>query len=169
MRRGKRMTDSDCIRRRDVLDLFERWEDDLTRQMEENINFPHTRSDLKVCRTQMEVCINAIKAFPPADEEKLVEELAQLKNLLPVVPGDKVYETDGVRVYQRTVRRILFDCGSIAFDEDAIANGNVFLTEREAEQAAGVFREAEDAGGAPHPSPAATPSPEGEGLGRERR
>ncbi len=148
MRREKRMTDSDCIRRRDVLDLFERWEDDLTRQMEENINFPHTRSDLKVCRTQLEDCIRAIREFPPADGvgERL-EKLEQLEKLLPVRPGDVVYETDGVRVYRRTVRRIVFDCGTFAFDEDAIANGNVFLTEREAEQAAGLFREVEDVTG----------------------
>lgn len=133
------MADSDCIRRSEVLALFDQMYDELTRQMEENINC----RDLKICRTQMEVCINAIKAFPPADEEELFEELAQLKNLLPVVPGDKVYETDGVRVYQRTVRRIVFDCGPLAFDGDAIANGNVFLTKHEAEMAAGCFREAE--------------------------
>lgn len=140
------MVDSDYIRRGEVLALFDQMYDELTRQIEENIIEENINyRDLKICRTQMEVCINAIKAFPPADEEKLVEELAQLKNLLPVVPGDKVYETDGVRVYRRTVWRIVFDCGPLAFDGDAIANGSVFLTERDAEQAAGVFREAGNA------------------------
>lgn len=138
------MADSDCIRRRDVLDLFVQWEDDLTRQMEENINFPHTRSDLKVCRTQLEDCIRAIREFPAADGvgERL-EKLEQLEKLLPVRPGDVVYETDGIRVYRHTVRKIVFGCGAIAFDSDAIGNRYVFLTEREAEQAAGLFREAE--------------------------
>lgn len=72
------------------------------------------------------------------------EKLEQLEKLLPVRPGDVVYETDGIRVYRHTVRRIVFDCGTFAFDEDALANGNVFLTEREAEQAAGLFRKPED-------------------------
>lgn len=72
-----------------------------------------------------------------------LERLEQLEKLLPVRPGDVVYETDGIRVYRHTVRRIVFDCGTFAFDEDAIANGNVFLTEREAEMAAGLFREPE--------------------------
>lgn len=98
----------------------------------------------KICKVQLEDCIRAIREFPAADGvgERL-EKLEQLEKLLPVRPGDVVYETDGIRVYRRTVRRIVFDCGTFAFDEDAIANGNVFLTERDAEQAAGVFRKAE--------------------------
>ena len=119
----------------------------MTRQMEENINFPHTRSDLKVCRTQLEDCIRAIKEFSAADADERIEQLEQLEKLLPVRPGDVVFETDGIRVYWHTVRRIIFDCGAFAFDEDAVANGNVFLTEREAEMAAGLFREPEDGTG----------------------
>ena len=77
----------------------------------------------------------------------LIGKVKQAEKLLPVRPGNVVFETDGVRVYQHTVKRIVFDCGTLAFDSDAIANGNVFLTEREAEQAAGLFREGVEAPG----------------------
>lgn len=46
---------------------------------------------------------------------------------------DKVYQTDGVRVYEIEVNGIIFDSGSVAFDARAIGQ-SVFLTREEAEE-----------------------------------
>ena len=58
---------------------------------------------------------------------------------LPCKVGDKVYETDGVRIYESIIneidithnKMILFTDG-VAFDETAIGKG-IFLTKEEAE------------------------------------
>lgn len=47
-------------------------------------------------------------------------------------PGDKVYQTDGARVYESTVRRILFDADGLVFDCCAVGK-SVFLTREDAE------------------------------------
>lgn len=47
----------------------------------------------------------------------------------------KVYETDGVRVYEHTVREIIYEtAGGPAFDKNAIGK-SIFLTRAEAERA----------------------------------
>ena len=47
----------------------------------------------------------------------------------------KVYETDGVRVYEHTVREIIYEtAGGPAFDKNAIGK-SIFLTRAEAENA----------------------------------
>ena len=47
----------------------------------------------------------------------------------------KVYETDGVRVYEHTVREVIYEtAGSPAFDKNAIGK-SIFLTRAEAERA----------------------------------
>ena len=47
----------------------------------------------------------------------------------------KVYETDGVRVYEHTVREIIYEtAGGPAFDKNAIGK-RIFLTRAEAERA----------------------------------
>lgn len=47
----------------------------------------------------------------------------------------KVYETDGVRVYEHTVREIIYEtAGGPAFDKNAIGK-SIFLTSEEAEKA----------------------------------
>lgn len=47
----------------------------------------------------------------------------------------KVYETDGVRVYEHTVREIIYEtAGGPAFDKNAIGQ-SIFLTRAEAERA----------------------------------
>jgi len=48
--------------------------------------------------------------------------------------GDRVYQTDGIRIYESKVKRILFDTDNIAFDERAIGT-SVFQTREEAEAA----------------------------------
>lgn len=47
----------------------------------------------------------------------------------------KVYETDGVRVYEHTVREVIYEtAGGPAFDKNAIGK-SIFLTREEAERA----------------------------------
>lgn len=47
----------------------------------------------------------------------------------------KVYETDGVRVYEHTVREVIYEtAGGLAFDKNAIGK-SIFLTRAEAERA----------------------------------
>lgn len=52
-----------------------------------------------------------------------------------VRPGTRVYTTDGVRVYEATVRKVMYDCGDFGFDEDALGT-SVFLCREAAEAAA---------------------------------
>lgn len=48
--------------------------------------------------------------------------------------GDTVYQIDACRVYPITVRKIIYDCGYLAFDDDAIGD-SVFLSEDDAKKA----------------------------------
>lgn len=45
--------------------------------------------------------------------------------------GDTVYQVDACRVYPITIRKIIYDCGYIAFDDDAIGK-SVHLSEDDA-------------------------------------
>ena len=45
--------------------------------------------------------------------------------------GDTVYQIDACRVYPITVRKIIYDCGYLAFDDDAIGE-SIFLSEDDA-------------------------------------
>ena len=47
--------------------------------------------------------------------------------------GDMVYQTDGVKVYESTVRHVFYDTESVTFDADAIGS-SIFLTREEAEK-----------------------------------
>ena len=53
---------------------------------------------------------------------------------LPCKVGDTVYQVDSERIYESTVKRIIYDTDGIAFDERAIGE-SVFLTREEAEKA----------------------------------
>lgn len=52
--------------------------------------------------------------------------------VLPCKMGDKIYQTDGIRVCESTVRQLIFDTENIAFDVRAIGK-TVFLTLEKAE------------------------------------
>lgn len=52
--------------------------------------------------------------------------------VLPCKVGDKVYQTDGIKIYESTVRQLIFDTENIAFDVCAIGK-SVFRTREEAE------------------------------------
>lgn len=68
--------------------------------------------------------------------------LARLRELAEADKGGrvvvlpcKVYETDGVRVYEHTVREVIYEtAGGPAFDKNAIGK-SIFLTRAEAERA----------------------------------
>lgn len=53
---------------------------------------------------------------------------------LPCKVGDTVYQVDSERIYESTVKRIIYDTDGIAFDERAIGK-SVFLTREQAEKA----------------------------------
>lgn len=53
---------------------------------------------------------------------------------LPCKVGDTVYQVDSERIYESTVKRIIYDTDGIAFDERAIGK-SVFLPREEAEKA----------------------------------
>jgi|GEM_PF-1454504 hypothetical protein len=66
---------------------------------------------------------------------RLVELAEADKDGRVVVLPCKVYETDGVRVYEHTVREVIYEtAGGPAFDKNAIGK-SIFLTREEAEKA----------------------------------
>ena len=52
----------------------------------------------------------------------------------PCKVGDVVYQTDGVRIYESTINKIIYCTESIAFDDMAIGK-SIFLTPAAVEQA----------------------------------
>lgn len=78
------------------------------------------------------------------EENITVAECTQFTNRsewvhLPCKVGDKIYQTDGIRIYESTIQDfnaeyMIWCTESISFDERAIGNG-IFLTHKEAEKA----------------------------------
>ena len=54
--------------------------------------------------------------------------------VLPCKAGETVYQVDAERVYGLKIKKIIYDCGHIAFDDTAIGK-TVFLTHEAAEAA----------------------------------
>lgn len=72
-------------------------------------------------------------------KEKIPNRLRELaeadKDGRVIILPCKVYETDGVRVYEHTVREVIYEtAGGPAFDKNAIGK-SIFLTRAEAERA----------------------------------
>lgn len=66
---------------------------------------------------------------------RLVELAEADKDGCVIILPCKVYETDGVRVYEHTVREVIYEtAGGPAFDKNAIGK-SIFLTREEAERA----------------------------------
>lgn len=70
------------------------------------------------------------------DEKQKSEVVNYLLENGVIVPtckvGDTVYQrTNGGDIYEGRIRRIIYDVGTIAFDESAIGN-DIFLTKEEA-------------------------------------
>lgn len=78
-----------------------------------------------------------------------LKELAEAdKDGRVIILPCKVYETDGVRVYEHTVREVIYEtAGGPAFDKNAIGK-SIFLTRAEAEKALREIQGKEDADGA---------------------
>ena len=78
--------------------------------------------------------------------EKTIDEIVGVENHcehfkpksrfveLPCEVGQTVYQCDGVRIYESTIRQIVYDTNTIAFDERAIGK-TVFLSREKAENA----------------------------------
>ena len=54
--------------------------------------------------------------------------------VLPCKIGDTVYQADTERIYGLEVKKVIYDCGHIAFDDEAIGK-TVFLTREATEDA----------------------------------
>lgn len=66
---------------------------------------------------------------------RMVELMKADKDGRVIILPCKVYETDGVRVYEHTVREVIYEtAGGPAFDKNAIGK-SIFLTRAEAERA----------------------------------
>lgn len=76
------------------------------------------------------------------DAEKIADRLlAEGVIVPPCKVGDKVYQTDGIRIYESTVmevtyttNKVVYCTENICFDETAIGK-SIFLTREEAEKA----------------------------------
>ena len=86
-------------------------------------------TDHNLCKTQKETLQSVIDKI---EQGTLIE--------LPCKVGDTVYETEGVRIYEHKIDRLIFvdkmeiyDTADIMFDERAIGV-SVFLTREEAEK-----------------------------------
>lgn len=80
-------------------------------------------------------CVRAIARMYGVDTNRLRELAAADRDGRCVVLPCKVYETDGVRVYEHTVREVIYEtAGGPAFDKNAIGK-SIFLTRAEAERA----------------------------------
>ena len=93
-----------------------------------------TPTDAPLNEYDMEIMRNIAKT---CDEAARVLEKAIIP---PCKVGDKIYQTDGVRIYESTISEITFTTHkmicvteNIAFDERAIGK-TVFLTKEEAEE-----------------------------------
>lgn len=63
---------TDYISREAEIQFFNKWKDDLGKQIDDSVGYPHLRSDYKVCKTQLLDCIHAIKEMPAADVRPVV-------------------------------------------------------------------------------------------------
>lgn len=88
---------------------------------------PHACAEARKIEDAMQYCNYSV--------ERLSEiVLADQEGRVVVLPC-KVYETDGARVYEHTVREVIYEtAGGPAFDKNAIGK-SIFLTRAEAERA----------------------------------
>lgn len=93
-------------------------------------------------------CVRAIARMYGVDTNRLRELAAADRDGRCIILPCKVYETDGVRVYEHTVREVIYEtAGGPAFDKNAIGK-SIFLTREEAERASRETQGKEDADGA---------------------
>lgn len=76
------------------------------------------------------------------------EEALSLWNRRPAPAfrvGDRAWQTNGTDVFELKVKRLLYDCGHVAFDESAVGQ-TIFKTSTEAEAAMVEMKEVSDHG-----------------------
>ncbi len=66
---------ADFISREAAIQLFNDWVDDLNKQINDSMNYPHLRSDYKVCKTQLLDCIHAIEEMPAIERNLKTERV----------------------------------------------------------------------------------------------
>lgn len=95
--------------------------------------YPESVEALKL--SMMGKAISEITEFDGVPIDRLRELAEADKAGRVIILPCKVYETDGVRVYEHTVREVIYEtaCGP-AFDKNAIGK-SIFLTRAEAERA----------------------------------
>jgi hypothetical protein len=88
-------------------------------------------------KTAFEVGTMSLEDFEEFDEET-ISDLADylIKNGVVIPPckvGDTVYQTDGVRVYESTIKNVIYVTEGVSFDKNAIGK-SIFLTRKDAEK-----------------------------------
>lgn len=95
--------------------------------------YPESVEALKL--SMMGKAISEITEFDGLPIDRLRELAEADKDGRVIILPCKVYETDGVRVYEHTVREVIYEtAGGPAFDKNAIGK-RIFLTRDEAERA----------------------------------
>lgn len=80
----------------------------------------------------------------PADD--VPEALPENRRPAPAFRvGDRAWQTNGTDVFELKVKRLLYDCGHVAFDESAVGQ-TIFKTLTEAEAAMVKMKEVSDHG-----------------------
>ena len=95
--------------------------------------YPESVEALKL--SMMGKAISEITEFDGLPIDRLRELAEADKDGRVIILPCKVYETDGVRVYEHTVREVIYETAGVpAFDKNAIGK-RIFLTRDEAERA----------------------------------
>lgn len=88
----------------------------------------------------------ANREYPSAEKCRDFKDKSRIVEL-PCKVGDKIYQTDFVRIYESTIngvilsqKKVIYNTNGVAFDETAIGY-SIFLTREEAEEALRKERE----------------------------
>lgn len=114
-------------------------------------DYPHAETRLAACRALLSMLGDEGQTptiLQPTCNNVATGELLTLDRLrelvkadqegrcvvLPCKVGDKVFQQNGVDIFESQVKKIIYDCGHFAFDEETIGE-RVFLTRESAEAA----------------------------------
>lgn len=115
-------------------DIFRKMARDLYGRLKAYEDTGLTPEEIKAPFTE-DTMINLAAQALGVEADRLRELAEADKDGRVVVLPCKVYETDGVRVYEHTVREVIYEtAGGPAFDKNAIGK-SIFLTRAEAERA----------------------------------
>ena len=114
-------------------DIFRKMARDLYGRLKAYEDTGLTPEEIKAPFTEDTLINLAVQAL--GVEHSRLRELVEADKDGRVILPCKVYETDGVRVYEHTVREVIYEtAGGPAFDKNAIGK-SIFLTSEEAEKA----------------------------------